>query len=90
MGCGLLPEWLQKKRCINALSTFDDNLCVWRCLALYKRKDVKTGSERSPKDALNLAHEFYSDNKLKRKDVRATAQEVKLRLCVQEGNLNVS
>ena len=36
MGCGPLPEWLRKKRCINALDTFDDNLCVWRCLALYK------------------------------------------------------
>ena len=33
MGCGLLPEWLRKKRCINALYTFDDNLCVRRCLA---------------------------------------------------------
>ena len=72
MGCGPLPEWLRKKRCINALDTFDDNLCVWRCLALYKRKDVKRGAERSTKEALNLAREFYSDNKLKRKDVRAT------------------
>ena len=72
MGCGLLPECLQKKRCTNALDTFDDNLCVWRCLALYKRKDVNRGAERSTKEGLNLAREFYSDNKLKRKDVRAT------------------
>ena len=64
MCCGPLPEWLRKKRCINALDTFDDNLCVWRCLALYKRKDVKRGAERSTKEALNLAREFYSDNKL--------------------------
>ena len=71
MGCGLLPG-LQKKRCINGLDTFDDNLCVWRCLALYKRKDVKRGAERSTKEALNLAREFYSDNKLKQQDVRAT------------------
>ena len=72
MGCGLLPEWLRKKRCINALDTFDDNLCVWRCLAIYTRRDVKRGSEFVTKEALNLAREFYSDNKLKRKDVRAT------------------
>ena len=72
MRCGPLPEWLRKKRCINALDTFDDNLCVWRCLALYKRKDVKRRAERSTKEALNLAREFYSDNKLKRQDVRAT------------------
>ena len=71
-GTRVLPEWLRKKRCINALDTFDDNLCVWRCLALYKRKDVKRGAERSTKEALKLAREFYSDNKLKRKDVRAT------------------
>ena len=74
MGCGLLPEWLRKKRCINALDTFDDNLCVWRCLALYKRKDVKRGAERSTKEALNLAREFYSDNKQKRKDEKEFRQ----------------
>ena len=72
MGCGPLPERLRKKRCINALDTFGDNLCAWRCLALYKPKDVNGGAERSTKEALNLAREFYSDNKLKRKDVRAT------------------
>ena len=72
IGCGPLPEWLRKKRCINARDTFDDNLNAWRCLALYKRKDVKRGAERSTKEALNVAHEFYSDNKLKRQDVRAT------------------
>ena len=49
MGCGSLLEWLPKKRCINALDTFDDNLCVWRCLALEKRKDVNRGAERSVK-----------------------------------------
>ena len=64
IGCGLLPEWLRKRRCINALDTFDDNLCLWRCLALYKRKDVTRGAERSTKEALNLAREFYSDKKL--------------------------
>ena len=72
MFCVLLPEWLRKKSCINALDFFNDNLCVWRCLALYKRKDVKRGAERSTKEALNLAREFYSDNKLQRKNVRAT------------------
>ena len=70
-----LPDWLRKKRCINALDTFDDNLCVWRCLAIYTRRDVKRGSGFVTKGALNLAREFYSDNKLKRKDVRATRLE---------------
>ena len=38
----------------------------------YKRKDVKRGAERLTKEALKLAHEYYADNKLKKKDVRAT------------------
>ena len=72
MGSGHLPEWLRKKRCIHSLDTFDDNLCVWRCLAIYSRRDVKRGSEFVTKEALKVAREYYADNKLKRKDVRAT------------------
>ena len=45
MGCGPLPVWLRKKRCIYALDTFDDNLCVWRCLAIHKRR--KKSSEKN-------------------------------------------
>ena len=37
MGCRPLPDWLRDKRCIYAMDTLDDNLCVWRCLAKYKR-----------------------------------------------------
>ena len=37
MGCGPLPGWLRNKRCIYAVDAFDDNLCVWMCLAIYKR-----------------------------------------------------
>ena len=37
MGCGPLPDWLRNKRCIYAVDTKKDNLCVWRCLAIYKR-----------------------------------------------------
>ena len=36
-GCGPLPDWLKNKRCIYAMDTFDDNLCVCRCFAIYKR-----------------------------------------------------
>ena len=73
MGCGPLPDWLRKKRCISALDTFDDNLCVWRCLAIYKghaRGEINQVSKRNCKAALNLVREYYGDNKLKRKDVR--------------------
>ena len=37
MRCGRLPDWLRGKRCIYAIDAFDDNLCIWRCLVIYKR-----------------------------------------------------
>ena len=72
MGCGPLPDWLRKKRCIYAVDAFDDNMCVWRCLAVDKRKDINRGTQFVTKVALDLARGYYVDNKLKRKDVRPT------------------
>ena len=37
MGCGPLPDWLRKKKYIYAIDDKNDNLCVWRCLAIYFR-----------------------------------------------------
>ena len=72
MGCGPLSGCLRNKRCIYAVDTFDDNLCVWRCLAIYKRKDIQRATELVTRTALNLAREYYGDKKLKEKDVRPT------------------
>ena len=75
LGCGPLPDWLRKKRCIYAVdgkSERSDNLCVWRCLAIYTRGSDSRESERTTKEALKLAREYYENDKLKRKDVRAT------------------
>ena len=72
MDCGPLPDWLRKKRRIYALDKFDDNLCVWRCLVIYKQKDIKRGREFVTRAALNLACDYYGDQKLKKKDVRPT------------------
>ena len=77
MGCGPLPDWLRNKRCIYAVNTFDDNLCVWKCLTIYKRHargETNIVSKRNCDAALGLAHEYYGDNKLKKKkkDVRPT------------------
>ena len=47
-------------------------MCVWRCLAIYKRKDIKRDTEFVTKAALDLARGYYGDTKLKRKDVRTT------------------
>ena len=60
-----------KKR-IYVIDTFDDNLCTWRCFAIYKQKYLKKGAEFVARAALDLAYEYYCDNKLKRKDVRPT------------------
>ena len=37
MCCWPLPDWLRDKHSIYAMDTFDDNLCTWRCLIIYKR-----------------------------------------------------
>ena len=45
-------------------------LCVWRCLAIYKRLacgEKNLVQERNRKATLNLAREYYGDNKLKKK-----------------------
>ena len=72
MVCRPLPHWLRGKRCIYAMNTFDDNLCVWRCFAIYKQKDIKKGTEFVTRAALNLACEYYGDDNLKKRDVRPT------------------
>ena len=75
MGCGPLPGWLRGKRCIYALDTFDDNLCVWRCFAIYKglaRGEKNRVQERNRNAALNLAREYYGDKNLQNGEVRPT------------------
>ena len=72
LGCSPLPDWLLKKRCIYAVDSFDDNLCVSRCLAIYTRRDVERRSEFVTREALTLAREYYGNDKLKQQDVRTT------------------
>ena len=70
MRCGPMPDWLRDKRCIYSIETFDDNLCVWRCLAIYKRHALGEKSQvqkRNCRAALSLACEYYGDNKLKKR-----------------------
>ena len=72
MGCGPLPGWLRNKRCIYAIDKFDDNLCVWWCFAIYKRKDIQRGTEFVTRTVLNLAREYYGDKNLKKRDMSPT------------------
>ena len=47
IGCGPLADWLRNKQSIYSLDQFNDNLCVWRCLAIYNR--LKNGKKRAQK-----------------------------------------
>ena len=47
-------------------------MCAWRRIAIYMQGDIKKGTELISKTALNLAREYYVNNKLKRKDVSPT------------------
>ena len=56
MGTDPLPDWLRRKRELIALDTYDDNLCLFRCLAVHRgsRPDRCTGQARQ------LAIEFWA------------------------------
>ena len=49
-----------------------DNLCVWRCLVIFKRirENQPRPEECTTRDALQLAREFYSQPTLRIRDVR--------------------
>ena len=74
LGCGPLPKWLADKKCTYAIDKIDDNLCLWRCLAIHQRimKGKKRPEEDTNRDALKLARDFYKKPNLKRGDVKPT------------------
>ena len=58
MGTGPLPDWLRNRahgRSMVALDTYQDNMCLWRCIAVH------TGArpDRSTKAAQDLAKSFF-------------------------------
>ena len=74
LGCGPLPKWLADKKCVYAIDKIDDNLCLWRCLVIHQRimKGKKRPEEKTNRDALKLARDFYKNPNLKREDVEPT------------------
>lgn len=75
LGPGLLLDRLREKRCIYAVASRNehiDNLCVWRCRTIYTHRSNGRETELTTKEALNLAREYYEDDKLKRLDERKT------------------
>lgn len=44
IGNGLLPDWIRTKKTILSVDTFEDNLCVFRCVALGQQQaDFEAG-----------------------------------------------
>ena len=74
LGCGPLPKWLADKKCVYAIDKINDNLCFWRCLVIHQRimKGEKRPEEKTNRDALKLARDFYKRPNLKRGDVKPT------------------
>ena len=74
LGCGPLPKWLADKKCVYAIDKIDDNLCFWRCLVIRQRiiKGEKRPEEKTNRDALKLARDFYKRPNLKRENVKPT------------------
>lgn len=56
MGNGQLPDWLQQKKGLVSLDTYNDNLCLWRCLALHQ--DSKHKVDRCTAKTCELAQNF--------------------------------
>ena len=58
LGEGPLPDWLRNLahgRQMASLDTFDDNLCLWRCIAVYRR----ALPNRSTQAARELAKSYF-------------------------------
>ena len=74
LGCGPLPKWLADKKCVYAIDKINDNLCFWRCLVIHQRimKGEKRPEEKTNRDALKLARDFYKRPNVKRENVWPT------------------
>ena len=56
VGEGCLPNWLRTKKGLIALDNFDDNLCVFRCLAVHRG----AGKQHNLRKTRKLAREFFT------------------------------
>ena len=54
LGQGLLPDWLRNKKGLYALDTFDDSMCLFRCIAVHRG----ARPDRCTQEAIELAKQF--------------------------------
>ena len=56
IGLGLLPDWIRNKREVISLDTYNDNLCIFRCIAVHRGADRRFNTRR----ARELAQSFFA------------------------------
>ena len=55
IGLGRLPDWIRNKREVIFLDTYNDNLCIFRCMAVDQGADRRFNTQR----ARELAQSFF-------------------------------
>ena len=56
IGLGRLPDWIRNKREVISLDTYNDNLCIFRCLAVHRGATKQFNTRR----ARELAQSFFA------------------------------
>ena len=58
IGLGQLPHWIRKKREVISLDTFNDDLCIFRCIAVHQGANKQYNTRRTRE----LARSFFGGN----------------------------
>ena len=56
LGRGCLPDWLRNKRGVMSLDTYNDNRCLFRCIAVHQGAHVK----RNVRKTMELERSFFT------------------------------
>ena len=56
LGRGCLPDWLRNKRGVLSLDTYNDNRCLFRCIAVHQGAHVK----RNVRKTMELERSFFT------------------------------
>ena len=56
IGLGRLPDWIRNKREVISLDTYNDNLCIFRCMAVFRGAHKRDNTRRTRE----LAESFFA------------------------------
>ena len=65
VGVGLLPNWLRHKKGLIALNQYDDELCVFRCIAVHRGSHHRFNTRR----AQELAESFFAAHDIRNRKI---------------------